>query len=666
MAVLGPTSECVSQAASCHHVFCLFGHTTTWQLKCADLFSRFALNVIYLRRKVTLNMECSPEAEPLQAIEPDEGDKRKHTPRRKQVKLSNRKQKACPYPNCTGKVTDMYRHFKCCHDHLTPQQMKKYIDTTKKKAKQQRSYPDKICCMPGCGWTGKRPDVHLMAKRSKKSLTSGHNMDRASALKMAKLSQVYIPNEVDDMQDEDDMSGNIKAETLIKNFETWLLSYEGGKYVSKDLPDKRKKAKLSNVSKIAHHVRTIIQLVCGSKSFPPTRLRMLRYLGNSPDKSGVIDLLSKDLSWPTIRNYLASYSHFLAYMKSLPEWCVTWASKIELESINVAYARTMTTVCKLSREAEQKRKQTEHAKLVDLEVIAAYLDSNVLKEARKLCLTKLKPEDSLSQILHYYNNARNHLILTMTLTNAKRSGVLSGMLMSEVNTAAYEKGVYTFDVLCGKTYASHGASTVTCDQADYEFLQDFIKNLRPAANPTCDQVFVNMHGQSTETSEINRYLKTAWKDFEEELGKPLPAITCSIIRKTWVSKSRDAEVTREEQMKFAIHMDHSLSTADNHYSVSARRVASVRTRNIMKDLLDRTEYDSESSGSESERHSRPVTPRPPTPKRRREHIEETPTPKTKKEDEDEESGGTDGVGEAAEQASLSVLLFVNTYMIFPF
>ncbi len=598
-------------------------------------------------------MGYTPETEPVQVKKPDKAVNKKHTPRQKLVKYGNRRQKPCPYPKCNGKVTDLCRHFKSCHSELNQEQTKEYIDSTKRKGKIQRTYLIKICCMPGCGWTGKRPDVHLMAKQSKKRLTSGHNMDRASALKMAKLCQLYITTEQEEIP-EDEMTGTIKTETLVKNFEAWLLSYEAGKIVSGDLTAKKKKAKLTNVSNIAHHVRTIIQLACGNQPFRPSRLRMLRYLNHSPDKSGVIDLLSKDLTWQTIRNYLASYSHFLAYMKSLPEWCMTWATKIELESINVAYARTMTAVCKLAREEEQKRKEKEHFQLVDLELIAAYLDSSILREARKMCLTKLKPEDSLSQILHRYNNARNHLILAMTLTNAKRTKVLSSMLISEVNNAICENGVYTFDVLCDKTDSNDKVYTVTSDQDDFDFLHNFINHLRPSANPICDNVIVNMNGQATETTDINRYLKTAWNDFEEELGISLPPVTCSIIRKTWMSKSLDTEVTPEQQMSFAMNMNDSLNMPGNHYSTSARRVASVRTRTIMKGLLSKKQYDSQTSGSETEKQPpRPITPK--LTKRKREPRKGAPTPKKKKKYDENKDKEEEGAEESAREVSYNLI-----------
>ncbi len=479
-------------------------------------------------------MECGWDEEPCIPIESGDNACRQPKVRQKQITTGSRKQKRCSYPKCAGNVINLWRHFKTCHPHLSKPQIQKYIETAKPPKK--RSYVNKTSCEPGCRWIDERPTAQLTAKRSR------NNMTHTSALKKAKLCEEY--KNASQQERSTALADKIQPGDLIKNFSNWLLSFEGGKYIPANLPERMRKQQLDIVSKIVHRVGVILNIVCGSDPFPPSRLRKLRYIGISTDKSSVIDMLSKDLSWRIIKNYLASYSHFLAYLKCLPEWCITWATKMDIQAIDMGYQRSMNTVCKLAKIDELNQKQNEHLKLIPLKVMADYLESDVLKEARKLCYKKLLSHITLSQILHYYSNARNHLILTLTLTNAKMIDVLAGMLVSDVKKSVLQKGVWTFDVNCVKTGANNGVSTVTCDQMDHDFLCDFIYNVRPATSPKCDNVFLNMHGEETKSSEINRYLTTAWLDYEQEVGVSLPQISCLIVRKSWGRTLRDAEVSQ--------------------------------------------------------------------------------------------------------------------------
>jgi len=426
-------------------------------------------------------------------------------------------------------------------------------------------------------------------------------MNKEKAKELAKLCQLFTPDVP--VLSGHSTKGKVVLSTLMEEFQKWLVSFEGGKFIFAELSGKRKALKLRHVAAITGHVKLILQLVCGDQIFPPESIVLLRYIGKSPDENGLVHMLKKDLSWATIKTYLASLSHFLSYLKTLPEWTQTWANHGELQAMHLAYERTMATVCKLAKVELQQRKQNDSEKLIPVALIAAYLDSRVLQDARKMCDTRLPSNAPLATRLNYFTTCRNHLLLTLAVTNCKRTSVFSEMLVSEFAKTTLEDDMYVFDVLAGKTLISNGAATIVTLERDNYFIDNFINKHRPTVSPKTNNIILNMNGDEVSSSDINRYLKMAWSDFSNEINQPLPNITCSIIRKTMVSKSRDCQVSRDVQFSMAQFFDHSLITADSYYSIGSRHSASTKTLKLLFDIMKASDtYNSTSDECVTFRH----------------------------------------------------------------
>ena len=150
--------------------------------------------------------------------------------------------------------------------------------------------------------------------------------------------------------------------------------------------------------------------------------------------------------------------------------------------------------------------------------------------------------------------------------NAKRTGILCDLGCDHVRKAKTEGPTKVVTVDEGKTFSTYGGSGVYFSEEDYTLLLYCmeVNHIRSKSG----QVFCRDDGAFADTTEINQFLQTAVHDYCATYALEIPHVTCSLIRKTWVTQSRENSLSREDQRLMARHMDHNIHTADKSYDTS--------------------------------------------------------------------------------------------------
>ena len=127
-----------------------------------------------------------------------------------------------------------------------------------------------------------------------------------------------------------------------------------------------------------------------------------------------------------------------------------------------------------------------------------------------------------------------------------------------------------------------GAAGLRLTKKNYIVLKWYIKS---RGLQDKDKVFARTSGIS-DSSFINHCLKKALTEFGSQVGEQVPDITCTLIRKTLVSISREMAISSQEEMDMARHMDHSVDTANKHYNTSK---GTIYSRLIMANFIETKE-----------------------------------------------------------------------------
>lgn len=69
---------------------------------------------------------------------------------------------------------------------------------------------------------------------------------------------------------------------------------------------------------------------------------------------------------------------------------------------------------------------------------------------------------------------------------------------------------------------------------------------------------------------MSKILQKEWSRYGDEIGQVLPKLTATTSRKIAVSVLRESGANREDQRVLAIHMAHSVTTADRYYDKSTQ------------------------------------------------------------------------------------------------
>lgn len=111
-----------------------------------------------------------------------------------------------------------------------------------------------------------------------------------------------------------------------------------------------------------------------------------------------------------------------------------------LQTLSNVQIGVLTTVSHKAKEEETIRKSEAEDLLIPEEIICSYLDSRLVKKLFR----RLAAINDLTVVTKkFYLKMRNHLILFLTLTNGKRSGVFSTMQVDQaLNAKLVNDGFY--------------------------------------------------------------------------------------------------------------------------------------------------------------------------------------------------------------------------------
>ena len=500
----------------------------------------------------------SPNAEDSEVIRNASGYKKSR--KRHQILNSKRHRKRvnCCLLNCNALVVNLPRHLRQVHTDIPEFEVRKLLKDIKKKPKRQ--YKVLSCSVGKCCWKGTRPEKHLVSK--------AHNYEKAYASKIAK--QIKMQDSLKGANIQKLGKDIFTADSLADSFLDWYQSIEGGNYIP-DFIDEHKKVEKSHDNKRCKmKIQRLLKATLGDGVFHISALECLDTIGRSTKtgEKSVIEQLKEHRSWSTIKNYLNAFSHFVDFMESSKPPLL---DKNRIASIRMAL------------EELQRRKISDRSRVVDFNHIRLYQSMNIAQTLSKSLLVDDADAEAVAERVH---RVSRHILLQMALPNAKRAGIFTDMKCNEVKSALREEGGFVITVAEVKTFRIAGAAGVFCSESEYELLENYVSKWRPHLNPQSYQVFCRRSGERARVGEIGDFFRDAWSDFGSMVAKDVGDITFTLIRKTIVSKSRSDGVDKSVKEDMAVHMNHSVQTADRHYDVSTGARLTAKFRKIFNRFHD--------------------------------------------------------------------------------
>jgi hypothetical protein len=413
-----------------------------------------------------------------------------------------------------------------------------------------------------CDWQGTRPDKHLRIK---------HKLDKSDEIAdLCALAIVCSDDEAPHIE------GEISAETLSRAYMEWLGSAEGGTPKDDGYSSPKKKSTQQTLKKKKMTVKKMLTMSCG-ESFRLKALSLIRFFGRASSQGGIIDKLKVLGTWGTVKNYVQTLGHFVKFLQANEEYLTGWGTPHVMNHLTVVYAGVLKSVSKKKREEESMKKGGSEADLIPIHIITEYLDSQIVKDVMRMIATvgPVVSKDS-------YLKMRNHLLLILTLTNGKRSGVFS-MLTIDTVKKAHKKNQMGFCLVKEhKTAGAYGPAIIVLHPSMFAALQQFINVVRKNMGGRQVYVFAQEDGSHMDSSVINKALQKAWKEWKDDA----PKLTATRIRKSIVTFSRNEGYLTEEQNKeLSTFMDHRYETAQKYYNLSNGLRVSQRACRIITTMF---------------------------------------------------------------------------------
>lgn len=297
------------------------------------------------------------------------------------------------------------------------------------------------------------------------------------------------------------------------NFEEWLMSADGG---------------LKNSKSARQHKRQICQII-----------KALDLKGGDADalldkgnlKTGFLEgYAERNKFLPgSVKSYLGSVKHWLGYQQFLGR------KDVRLAEVSSTVARWMSSYRKASNRRRLEKGDSDLEKLITPDAVKMYMESCAAKRAEEL-LASLPSKTAFPQ--GHYVLMRDHLMLTIIIANASRSGNMANMTTEELLAARELQGVRIVSVRRHKTANYLGPAKVIVSEALFRNLVAFVTHVRPQVEVQSGEVFLSWSGKKLDTSQVCKAVQAAWAK-----GGLTSDLTSTLIRKSVVS---------------AVHQDHPL------------------------------------------------------------------------------------------------------------
>ena len=148
---------------------------------------------------------------------------------------------------------------------------------------------------------------------------------------------------------------------------------------------------------------------------------------------------------------------------------------------------------------------------ISFENVTDYLNSEYAKYAEHVLFNHVEATWPIPTTSDFVQ-ARNHLLVLMSLTKAQRSGVLINFSLSDYDARMVDdKGSVVFNVAEHKTSSTHRAATICVNAEEARLLSDYL-SMRHAVlqNFNSPFFFVSLTGKQMTQSTVASALSTAF------------------------------------------------------------------------------------------------------------------------------------------------------------
>ena len=182
-----------------------------------------------------------------------------------------------------------------------------------------------------------------------------------------------------------------------------------------------------------------------------------------------------------------------------------------------------------------------------------------------------------------YVSMRDHLFVIIHFSNAHRSGVTANVTIAEFDRVVVAKdGMYLVSVENHKTFETYGHAHISLKPCEFQWLMIFVRKVRSQIITTHENIFLSWSGLPMDSGAISTQLASLWRkaglNSRDGLGKR--RLCATVVRQTAVTGVRSDGATNLQQV--ADLMGHSLSTAEKHYHLRAKKEAAGKGSNSIR------------------------------------------------------------------------------------
>ena len=381
------------------------------------------------------------------------------------------------------------------------------------------------------------------------------------------LQEVVLIEEKSEEQEDqnyDNASSNqsLDAATTPKavfQFETWLKSADGGNL--DEGTSKQHRVQLSKILKVVDKTQDLASL----------------FNKQVINKKFLEGYAKREYHPKTTKVYLMSLRHFYSFC--LSEYLGLSISADRLLSLKEKVARWSSSLRKgCSKRRWEKMEEDLHS-LISPEQIGEFERSKAARDA--ICLLgQLSGAHSINITQSQYTLIRDFLLVERSIDNANTAGALSNMKLVEFNRVSKHGQEHVVLVKNHKTIQTHGPARIVLSPKLHSWIDIFIREVRSkvpglTAGPN-ESVFITWNGETMESSQINKAIKSIWKKAGMERS---PSST--LFRKSAVSEVHTNNESNEARGNLADLMAHNLETARKYYRLQEKSKSSVQaSRNL--------------------------------------------------------------------------------------
>ena len=203
-----------------------------------------------------------------------------------------------------------------------------------------------------------------------------------------------------------------------------------------------------------------------------------------------------------------------------------------------------------------------------------------------------------------YTLIRDFLLVEISIDNANRAGALANMKVGEFTRVSKHDKENVVLVKNHKTLQTHGPARIVLSSRLHSWMDIFVREVRskvPGVTGSLNEsVFLTWNGETMESSQINKAIKSIWKKAGME-GSP----SSTLFRKSAVSKVHTNSESNEARGNLADLMAHNVDTARKYYRLQEKSKSSVQTSKHLRNVM-RVEAGGEAQGTVDQLKSVPA------------------------------------------------------------